>query len=357
MSGNTIADSNLGSLKISCLTSNEEPLMGGEKKIEHVPGTSDYMLMGLQVGALLVWTFCTEYGQGVLPGTKYEPTNANVYSCFQDVNVMIFIGFGYLMTYIKAQGQTAISFNWIISIWCIQWGILSQAFFQQMFAAEAGSFTKIGVSLDSLIWGLFGAATAMITYGALLGKATLHQLLWLTFWEMIFWGLNVAICLQWIQGVDMGGSVIIHVYGCFFGLAASYFFQPNRAITQGYNHVASHTSEIIALVGSVFLWMFWPSFNGALASDGSQQQRVFCNTNLAIAAGCIGAAFTSRCFYGKLEMTIIMNATLAGGVAIGTCSDLITAPAGAMWVGFIAGILSAIGFEKISPFLAEKINL
>jgi len=226
-----------------------------------------------------------------------------------------------------------------------------------MFAAEAGSFTKIGISLDSLIWGLFGAATAMITYGALLGKATLHQLLWLTFWEMIFWGLNVAICLQWIQGVDMGGSVIIHVYGCFFGLAASYFFQPNRAITQGYNHVASHTSEIIALVGSVFLWMFWPSFNGALASDGSQQQRVFCNTNLAIAAGCIGAAFTSRCFYGKLEMTIIMNATLAGGVAIGTCSDLITAPAGAMWVGFIAGILSAIGFEKISPFLAEKINL
>jgi len=56
-------------------------------------------------------------------------------------------------------------------------------------------------------------------------------------------------------------------------------------------------------------------------------------------------------------MVIIMNATLAGGVAIGTCCDIITAPAGAMWVGFIAGTLSAVGFEKISPYLADKINL
>ena len=84
---------------------------------------------------------------------------------------------------------------------------------------------------------------------------------------------------------------------------------------------------------------------------------VFVNTNLAIAAGCMGAALTARMFYNKLEMTIIMNATLAGGVAIGTCSDIITSPAGAMWVGFLAGIISAVGFEKIEPFLARKINL
>jgi len=52
-----------------------------------------------------------------------------------------------------------------------------------------------------------------------------------------------------------------------------------------------------------------------------------------------------------------MNATLAGGVAIGTCSDIITSPAGSMWLGFIAGIFSAVGFEKITPFLADKVNL
>jgi len=56
-------------------------------------------------------------------------------------------------------------------------------------------------------------------------------------------------------------------------------------------------------------------------------------------------------------MTIIMNATLAGGVAIGTCSDIITSPGGALWVGFAAGILSAVGFNNIGPWLANKINL
>jgi ammonium transporter Rh len=135
---------------------------------------------------------------------------------------MIFIGFGYLMTYIKGQGQSALSFNWITSLWCSQWGILSQALFQQLF--EGKPMDYIDITLESLIWGLFAAATAMITYGALLGKCTLQQLLFLTFWEMIFWGLNVAVCTQALQGVDMGGSIIIHAFGCFFGLAASYHF-------------------------------------------------------------------------------------------------------------------------------------
>ena len=326
-----------------------------EKAAEAGPGLTDYVLMSSQIVLLLIWTFCCQYGDGVSPKSEYvKPVNSNIYPCFQDVNVMIFIGFGYLMTYIKAGGQTALSFNWIISIWCIQWGILFQALFQQLFTGAP--LTYIDITLESLIWGLFAAATAMITYGALLGKCSLQQLLFLTFWEMLFWGLNVAICTQALMGVDMGGSIIIHAFGCFFGLAASYHFQPTLA-AQSPNNMSSHNSEIIAMIGSVFLWMFWPSFNGALAADGNQQNRVFINTNLAIAAGCIGAAFTARLFYGKLEMTIIMNATLAGGVAIGTCSDIITSPAGAMWVGFLAGIISAVGFEKIEPFLARKINL
>merc|ERR1712072_790421 len=120
---------------------------------------------------------------------------------------------------------------------------------------------------------------------------------------------------------------------------------------------SSHNSEIIAMIGSIFLWMFWPSFNGALATEGNQQQRVFCNTNLSIASGCVAAAFVSRILYGKLEMVIVMNATLAGGVAIGTASDIITSPCGALWVGFAAGSFSAISFDKIGPFLADKINL
>ncbi len=60
---------------------------------------------------LVIFTLCTEYGVGVAPAAKGTPeaaldaatgngAAANLYPMFQDVNVMIFIGFGFLMTYI-----------------------------------------------------------------------------------------------------------------------------------------------------------------------------------------------------------------------------------------------------------------
>ena len=129
-----------------------KPMLSGkeEKAAEAGPGLTDYVLMGSQIVLLLIWTFCCQYGDGVSPKTgNVTPVNSNIYPCFQDVNVMIFIGFGYLMTYIKAGGQTALSFNWIISIWCIQWGILFQALFQQLFTGAP--MTYIDITLESLI--------------------------------------------------------------------------------------------------------------------------------------------------------------------------------------------------------------
>ena len=47
--------------------------------------------------------------------------------------------------------------------------------------------------------------------------------------------------------------------------------------------------------------------------------------------------------FGKLEMEMMLQATLAGGVAIGASADLITVPWGAMLLGFVTGIISAYG--------------
>ena len=319
----------------------------------------DKIMYLAQILVLVIFTFCTEYSTGVAPSpTSAEDTGnaaaVNLYPMFQDVNVMIFIGFGFLMTYIKAQGQSALAFTWIVSIWCIQWGILSQAWFISLIKGQP--LGKIPIDLNSLINGLFGAATAMISYGALLGKCSIQQLLFLTMFEMIFWGLNWAICLYSLKAVDMGGSIIIHVFGCYYGLAASWWFQPDRAAKSN-NNSSNHNSEIIALIGSIFLWLYWPSFNGATAAQGDEQQRVICNTNLSIGAGCVAASLLSRIYYGKLEMTIVMNATLAGGVAIGTASNLVSNPSTAMWIGFIAGSWSAFGFDKLNGYFADKINL
>lgn len=52
-----------------------------------------------------------------------------------------------------------------------------------------------------------------------------------------------------------------------------------------------------------------------------------------------------------------MNATLAGGVAIGTCSSLILPPVYAMLVGGLAGIVSALGYLHLTLFLQERMGL
>lgn len=60
---------------------------------------------------------------------------------------------------------------------------------------------------------------------------------------------------------------------------------------------------------------------------------------------------------GKLNMEIVLNASLAGGVAVGSSADLIVQPAGAMIAGFIVGTISACGFAFLSAFVKEHLRL
>lgn len=110
------------------------------------------------------------------------------------------------------------------------------------------------------------------------------------------------------------------------------------------------------MIGTLFLFMFWPSFNGALAAD-FQQQRVIVNTVLAISASAITACGVSRIALQKLDMEVVLNATLAGGVSVGSSSDLVVTGGTAMAIGAFSGIVSACGFLWLSKFLQTKINL
>ena len=94
--------------------------------------------------------------------------------------------------------------------------------------------------------------------------------------------------------------------------------------------------------------MYWPSFNGALGSPLAQQ-RVVVNTYLSLACSCISACWIARCAKGKLDIEILLNATLAGGVAMGANADIITSPYGSMLLGFLVGALSALGYAYFTP--------
>jgi len=89
---------------------------------------------------------------------------------------------------------------------------------------ETSKFPKIRIDLEHLVMGDFAAGAAMITFGALLGKINLQQMFFLIWWEMIFYGLNEAICTKILYVSDQGGSMLVHVFGAYFGIAASYGF-------------------------------------------------------------------------------------------------------------------------------------
>jgi ammonium transporter Rh len=73
---------------------------------------------------------------------------------------------------------------------------------------------------------------------------------------------------------------------------------------------------------------------------------------LSISCSCIASIISSKIIHhGKLEMEIVLNASIAGGVAIGANADIIVQPFGAMIVGFIAGTVSSFGFAYLSKFL------
>ncbi|XP_035829381.1 ammonium transporter Rh type B-like [Aplysia californica] len=115
---------------------------------------------------------------------------------------------------------------------------------------------------------------------------------------------------------------------------------------------------MFAMVGSIFLWLFWPSFNSALAV-GDAQHRAVLNTYFALAACCVVTFAVSSLVDkdGKFDMVHVQNATLAGGVAVGTSADMMVEPYGALLIGSVAGLLSVIGYKYITPFLSSRLKI
>jgi len=80
-----------------------------------------------------------------------------------------------------------------------------------------------------------------------------------------------------------------------FGIGCAWTLGPRdiiKKITPVGSLGANYNSEMFGAIGTIFLFMFWPSFNGCLAS-GNAQHRVVVNTVLAISSSTLGSFFMS----------------------------------------------------------------
>eukprot|EP01135_Chromosphaera_perkinsii_P001661 Nk52_evm38s208 gene=Nk52_evmTU38s208 len=311
----------------------------------------------LQVMLLILFILFVDYDDVAAGANNTDGGVGLRYPFYQDVHVMIFVGFGFLMTFLRKYGYSSVGFNFLVAAFVIQWAILNNGFWHQIGADDGKAMHNIYLDIDSLITADFAAGAVLISMGAVLGKVSPLQLLVMAFFEVIFFAINEMIGVTQMEAVDMGGSMFVHTFGAYFGLAVSFFVSPKEAKGHKRNG-AVYNSDMFAMIGTLFLWMYWPSFNGALAG-GSQQHRVVINTVLALSASCMVSFLLSTLLRHdkKFDMVDIQNATLAGGVAVGTSSDLVIEPWGAILIGMAAGLLSVVGYVYIQPFLEKKFGI
>lgn len=195
------------------------------------------------------------------------------------------------MTFLHTYSWSAVGYNLLMSALALQWCIVIRGFWHN---AYTGHWSHISLDIFSLISGDFGAAALMISFGAVLGKTSATQLIIMTIAEMIFYGMSEVAVVSRLNAVDMGGSMVIHAFGAFFGLAVSWVIG-NPAEGKA-SPAYTKWSSTLAMVGTIFLFIYWPSFNAAVATLPGAQYRVVINTVLSITGSCISAFYASRLF-------------------------------------------------------------
>lgn len=158
---------------------------------------------------------------------------------------------------------------------------------------------------------------------------------------------------------DFAGSAAVHMVGGTAALIGAKFLGP-RIGKYGKNGEAKaipgHSLTLGAL-GVFILWFCWFGFNGASTTsmEGAAAEtasKIFVTTNLAAAvATCVVMAIT-WIRYGKPDVSMTLNGTLAGLVAITAGCDTVS-PLSAAIIGALAGFVVVFGIE----FIDQKLKI
>ena len=108
--------------------------------------------------------------------------------------------------------------------------------------------------------------------------------------ETVLVTLNEWIVIDLFHIKDAGGTIAIHLFGAYFGLSLARVIHNKTWSHEDFNKLkyGTHHNDLFSLVGTIFLWMFWPSFNAALALEDGKYRAIY-NTYLSISASCLGA--------------------------------------------------------------------
>ncbi len=155
---------------------------------------------------------------------------------------------------------------------------------------------------------------------------------------------------------DFAGSTVVHSVGGWIGLVGAIMLGPRIGKFNGKTNAIPGQNLALAALGVFILWLGWFGFNpgSQLAAFGTGNANalalIFVTTNLAAAAGTVGTLITAWLRYGKPSLSLTLNGTLAGLVAITAGCDVVS-PGGAILIGLLAGVLLVFAVDFIENTL------
>ena len=202
---------------------------------------------------------------------------------------------------------------------------------------------------------VFCATTATIVSGAMAERT---KFISYCVYSAVISALIYPIEAHWIWGGgwlsqigfhDFAGSCAIHMVGGISALIGAKILGPRIGkftkdksgnITK-VNAIPGHNITIGAL-GVFILWLGWYGFNGAAAKSVEQLGSIFVTTTIAPALATVVCMIFTWLKYGKPDVSMCLNASLAGLVAITAGCD-VTDAFGAIIIGSVAGLLVCFG--------------
>ena len=228
--------------------------------------------------------------------------------------------------------------------------------FKDFIASPAEGFTDASVFVFNLV---FCATTATIVSGAMAERTKFSAYcVYSGFISLVIYPIEA----HWIWGGgwlsaigfhDYAGSCAIHMVGGIAALIGAILLGPRigKYVKDGsgkvvkVNAIPGHSIPLGAL-GVFILWLGWYGFNGAAATSPSELSSIFLTTTIAPSVATVVTMLYTWIKNGKPDVSMCLNASLAGLVGITAGCDALDA-VGATVVGIVSGILVVVVVEVL----------
>ncbi|XP_069734903.1 ammonium transporter Rh type B isoform X3 [Phaenicophaeus curvirostris] len=260
---------------------------------------------------------------------------------FRDVHLQALLGFGLLVSFLSRYGLGSVTISILIVAFAIQWAVLIQGFLYSFLNG------KIYVGAQSMVSADFCTAAVLISAGAVLGRANPIQMMLLTLLGVTLFTLNEYLLLSLMGVSDSGGSLTVHTFGAYFGLTVSRILRQLHVDKRKKQQEMGHQSDFFAVVGTIYLWIFWPSFTSATMVSGDAEPWALLNTYFSLASSTLATFVLLPVLYEENtpQMVQIQDAALANTAMMGMAGEMLVTPFGALVAGFLAGLIPPLAFR------------